>query len=465
MTRRIVAAILLVVWTTLIAGGAAAYLAVQTLMLEELDSTIIQRAAAIYQVAGGPISAGTFYEHPRDRYIIVDERGQTVARMPIDAAALPSPQTLDRSFTTLGDGQRMRTLTLQIAKVSNHTSSPSQVKVVYSIPADVFDRTLSRLAWTLLIGGTAAGMFAAMIAGTVARRALKPLREATAVISTIDLRNLDRRVAAEPLPVELRPVAATLNEMLSTLQEAVAQRRQFLADASHELRTPIAALLTAMEVSLSRPRSEGELRQTLQRCLGNVNALRQIVEHLLDQVRSERFTDEEIPKEICVADCVERVIGQLAPLAENRNIRVEHSCEKPLAVTTQPRRFESIVFNLVSNAIEHNRAGGSVRVTAEVIDGDLVVTVTDNGPGIPSELHGHIFEPFYRIDSSRDIDGGHLGLGLFLVQSHLRALKGRHEIRSAPDEGTAMRITFPHCVLSHHGYSRQHSSSLPAVKG
>jgi len=443
MTRRIIAAILLSVWTTLIAGGVAAYVTVRTVMLDELDAAIVQRAATlnILSDAGGP--AAQRQDYPGDRYLVLDEHGQTVARMSLAAQGPPRFEIASRTFTTLGDGSRVRTVTLDAAGVPTESGQPRRLRVVYSGAAEAFDRTLTRLAWTLLVGGAVAGVVAALAARLVARRALKPLRDATQAISSINVDTLDRRLDAEPLPPELRPVATTLNDMLSALAEAVAQRRQFIADASHELRTPLAAIIMAIEVSLSRPRSEPDQRQTLQRCLANATSLRRLVEHLLDRVRSDHVAAAEPATVVRVDDLLDQVVAQVASLAEQRGVRIERSCEAALQVTTQPHRLRSIVLNLVSNAIDHNLPGRGVRVSADAVEDDFVLTVSDNGPGIAAEHQARVFEPFYRVSPSRESNDGHVGLGLYLVQSHVQALGGRYVLESEEGKGTVIRVFLP----------------------
>ena len=448
MTRRIVAAILLAVWTTLIVGGVTAYVLVRSILLEDLDSSIVERAATLIETSHAGQSPQRPLPQPRDRFFMTDASGQTIARMPAPAASPQAPRIISRAFTTLGDGQRMRTLSLR-SEAMNETSverSP-QVQLVYSTPTDAFDRTLTQLAWTLLWGGLAAGIFAAGVARFVARRALAPLREATDVIRAVDLHHLDQRLKPEPLPEELRPVAITLNEMLALLQNAVQERQQFLADASHELRTPLASLVLAMEVSLSRPRSQVEQRQTLERCLNSANSLRQIVEQLLDQIRGDHPGGSDEAQPVLVADCVNLACTRHAAMALAKDISINQQCNPYLRVLTQPHRLQSIISNLVSNAVAHNRRGGWVNVAVEHVGGRLILTVSDNGPGIAPEHHARVFEPFYRINASRDAMDGHVGLGLFLVASHVRAMGGEHELKSSANLGTTIRISLPNCPV------------------
>jgi signal transduction histidine kinase len=110
-------------------------------------------------------------------------------------------------------------------------------------------------------------------------------------------------------------------------------------------------------------------------------------------------------------------------------------------VCTQPDRLRSIVLNLLGNAVEHNRDGGEVVVAYGLDNGQVNLEVRDTGPGIAPEHLEHVFEPFYRVDSARS--GGHLGLGLYLVQSHCRALEGNCGVESSPGQGTTFRVRIP----------------------
>src|SRR2546421_2253430 len=130
-------------------------------------------------------------------------------------------------------------------------------------------------------------------------------------MGAIDEQRLDRRIDIGSLPPELHPMANRLNEMLGRLEHAFALRNQFLADASHELRTPVAALTTALDVALNRPRDAEVYRRTLETCRGDALQLRRLVERLMEQVRSENFSHDEPAQDVDVAqllrECADNV--------------------------------------------------------------------------------------------------------------------------------------------------------------
>src|SRR3954471_23309616 len=297
MARRIAASILLTVWATLIVGGFVAYWVTRTVLIADLDDLLTQRAVSLAnaRARGEPEESATA-QRPlstlQDRFQIRDEIGTIFSSGEVPAERpVPAPQKA--AFVKLGEGQWVRTVAVKVSvPAANASVRPRELTVVYSSPADQLYRVLSRLALTLTVCGVAAGAAAAAVAAWAARAALRPLHDASDVVGDIDEGKLDRRIDADSLPPELRPVAARLNGMLERLERAFAQRKQFLADASHELRTPVAALVTTIEVALRRSRDPQEYVRTLESCLTDARSLNQLVIALLSQVRAQRFSAE-----------------------------------------------------------------------------------------------------------------------------------------------------------------------------
>lgn len=447
MTRRIAIAILLTVWATLIAAGATAYLTTRAVMLADLDQGLMARALALPQMAddNGRVVVPVAAARGGDRYIIRDDLGRTVGR-PTSSPAEPSPPRLLRAaFARLSDGSRVRTVTLRVAARPLEGGDLAPATISYSGSAAQFDRLLGSLRWALSAVCIVGGALAAAVAWLVARRSLRPLRSTADVVGTIDEAHLSRRIDSRGLPTELVPVAERLNEMLSRLQESVQKRKHFMADASHELRTPVAALLTALEVALRRPREAPAYRETLETCLAEAQLLQRLVETLLTQVRSELSSDREYPTEqVNASVLLNECATAIRPLAEARSIELQVASPPQLPLRTQPDRMRSILLNLLGNSVEHNRDGGIVQASAEQDGGSVVIRIRDNGPGIAGEHIDHVFDPFYRADSARS--SGHLGLGLFLVKTHVQQLGGSCRVDTKPGAGTAFEVRLPGVV-------------------
>jgi signal transduction histidine kinase len=418
MTRRIAIAILLTTWSALIVIGVGIYFATRHTLLTDLDQSIVARAVALsrgYGVSAAGIAAAVPQE---DRFLIRNGIGQTLARPTTRTSSPVQPVILNGAFTRLADGRRVRTLTLALAS----SAGSADTTITYSTSAERFDHLLNELVIWLVAIGAAAGVCAAGAAMVLSRLALRPLLSTARAICEIDERTLNRRIEDRALPVELSPMAQRLNEMLARLEAAFEQRARFLADASHELRTPVAALMTTLEVSLRRPRSADEMNVVLKTCLSDVQSLRHLVDRLMQQVRSE--SSGESPATFDLTVLLNECADLLLRARPDKPLDVRRHLPPSLWVRSMPERFRGIVINLLSNAFEYTPAGGTIELTCEVSD-ELVLTVSDSGSGVPDELVPRLFMPFSRADERRDSSGGHAGLGLSIVQAHAQALGGR----------------------------------------
>jgi signal transduction histidine kinase len=455
MTRRIALAILLTVWAMLIAGCATAYLTMRWVLVDQLDKSIEAKASSLPELARlGAIGAddenpaaarvasapaGANSPPDADRYVIKNAADQTIS--PATGGVFVTNRTVQSArFATLADGRRVRAMTLRLELPG--VSGP--VTVNYQTSAVPLDQLLDRLAFSFTLFGLAAGLVAALVATRVSRAALRPLHATADVIGSIDPQNLHRRIDGSQLPPELAPMASRLNEMLERIEAAYVQRHQFLADASHELRTPVAALVTTAEVSLRHVRSAESYRATLESCLADARLLRRLVERLMEQCRADTLSHDEKPEEVELAPLLNLCADQAAALGREREVTVTR--EVPPAdfrLKTQPGRLRSVVINLLSNAVEYNRPGGKVELRAIPNGKFLKLSVRDTGCGVAAEHLPHLFEPFYRADRARSGEAGHLGLGLSLVQSHVQALGGRIQVASVLGEGTTFDVELP----------------------
>jgi signal transduction histidine kinase len=469
MTKRIAFAILFVTWLALLTAGVSTFFITRSLLLLDLDETIVARIASLPEVERPASLPGG-----SDRYVVQNAQGKIIATSTTTASDVPVPLVLNASFGTLADGTRVRTLYVQVYRHRDDPTKPLEpINVVFSASAEPIDRLLRNLLLSLIGFGLFAVGATAMVARSVAKVALRPLNDTANVIGAIDETSLDRRIAVDKLPVELAPVAKRLNDMLARLETAFAQRKQFLADASHELRTPVAGMVTTIEVALRRARDPEEYRRILESCLSDAHLLHQLVIALLDQVRSERFNSRELELAPTPVTTLLRHCGQLAAtLGGPKDIRVEQRIPDDLVLLTDETKLRSIVTNLLSNAIEYTPPHGLVQLVVELQPDTpgkapwppleeaaggagadvahaarrLVIRVIDNGPGIAPEHLPNLFEPFYRADFARTNPEHHLGLGLSLVKSCVRSLGGEVQVKSPPvsqEKGAEFIIDLP----------------------
>jgi signal transduction histidine kinase len=164
----------------------------------------------------------------------------------------------------------------------------------------------------------------------------------------------------------------------------------------------------------------------------------------MEQVRSEVPSHDEPPREIDLSALLDECADTTAALGRDRRIKIERDYAPGIRIETQPGRIRSIVQNLLANAVHYNRDGGVVEIRASAGADAIEVRVGDTGRGIPPEQVPHLFEPFYRGDAAHGAAAeGHLGLGLFLVQSHLAALGGRCTVESEVGRGTTFIVHLP----------------------
>jgi signal transduction histidine kinase len=489
MTRRVVIAIIINVWLVLITAGCSTYFITRSLLLADLDETIAARVASLPAIAR-PDSAAQAIPDVQDRYFIKDKTGQRVSSLvPAAAASGPPPVILTREFVTLSDGTRLRSLTLRaFTRSPLHDEPLEEVTVVYSAPTKHIDALLHSLLYSFSFFGILAAIASALAANSAAKAALRPMRNTAELLGKIDERSLNRRVDVATLPPELAPIGAKLNDMLARLETAFAQRRQFIADASHELRTPVAALVTALEVALRRKREAPDYARVLEQTLSDARLLNQLVVALIEQARAERFGENPDYGPVDLDDFLHRCTALVLPLVQRKSLNLEwavdgsapsgHAPCNDITLFTDESMLRSAIVNLLSNAVEYTPERGTITLAAHLTDssdplpealrkalpeglssshgpvtgrpGRLLVVVRDTGPGIPPAHLPNVFEPFYRANAARNDSSHHLGLGLALVRMNIRALGGDCCVHSPPPGATTgceFRVELPTFVI------------------
>ncbi len=428
--------------------------------MADLDDTILGRIASMKEIER-PSSLPRLSPDTRDRFVIqhIDKRivTNTIGGWEGGASDVPAPAIVGAEFGEL-ENAPIRTLTVQAFERRQNPGDPLvPVTVVYSASADHVQQLLRRLVISLFLFGLLAAVATAAVARSVARVTMRPLRDTADIIGAIDEKSLNRRIDLKRLPAELTPMARRLNDMLGRLESAFNLHRQFLADASHELRTPVAGLVTTLEVALRRPREAADYQRVLETCITDAHQLQQLVVALMDQVRSQRYAAEldivPLPATTMLRQC-----GQLArTLGGAKNMTVNETIPENLMILSDEQKLRSIVTNLLSNAVEYTHSGGTIWLSAELLAAGaehlawpaalsaavpkemggvetaarrIVIRVRDNGPGIASQHLPNLFEPFYRADRARTDGTNHLGLGLSIVRANVRCF-GKGEIAVA----------------------------------
>ena len=275
------------------------------------------------------------------------------------------------------------------------------------------------------------------------RRAVNPVREVTEAARQITSYNLGRRLPVPRTGDELEGLSVVLNQMIGRLDEAFQHSRRFTADASHELRTP----LTIMRVELESISQETDLdpatREKIASVLEETERLGKTVQGLFAISRLEAG---EALMEVSRFDLSELVIStaeQMALLADEKDVAVQTGSCAPAEVAGDRFRLKQVVVNLLDNAIKYSPPGGEIILATGPVDGQAVLEVADNGPGIPTEALPQIFDRFFRADAVRTHSENNAGLGLSIVRSICLAHGGSVEAVNRPGGGCCLTVRLP----------------------
>ena len=280
----------------------------------------------------------------------------------------------------------------------------------------------------------------------LARQSLFPVVAMAERARKIGVENLSGRLPVANPRDELGMLAETFNELLGRLEASLIQQRQFMADASHELRTPVATARTAASVALQQPRrDEGDYRETLEIIEQQTVRLSRIVEDMFTLARADAGNYPIHLTPMYLDEVVDEVARAARVLASTRQVSIETAPAPPAAFNGDEDLIRRMIVNLLDNAIRHAPQGSKVRLGLEPSDGSYAISVSNEGPGIPPEIAPHIFERFYRRDSARSrrqSDGG-AGLGLALVRWIANVHGGDVALTRSSQAATTFIVSLP----------------------
>jgi signal transduction histidine kinase len=274
-----------------------------------------------------------------------------------------------------------------------------------------------------------------------AGRVLRPLAVITATARRISASSLNQRLALRGADDELKALGDTLDDLFARLEAAFDAQRNFVANASHELRTPITRERSMLQVALDDPETSAETwRSVAQEVLASNAEQESLIEALLALATSEGGVNVREPVDL--AAVTEEILLAARPEAARQGLSLE-SVTKPARLLGDKQLAGQLVANLVGNAVRHNVAGGRVEISVAARDGRAVLAVANTGPVIVPEAVGPMFQPFMRLDGRRVLhDGGH-GLGLSIVHAIAAAHGAAIAARARHGGGLSIEVTFP----------------------
>jgi heavy metal sensor kinase len=451
---RLTAWSVLVLTVVLVALGAFVVIRLRESLTSELDRSLSLAAAQIaygYRTEGvknfhdvartvlpapGTRGSGTQLLSPAGRVLLAD--GDTITSRPlVDLATVRGAlrgQTVSRSGSRPATGS-VRTVAVPVTR----RGVPGVVVVSASL--ETVDRSVHRVLVLLVIGGVGALVLVAVGGWWLARKALAPVERITARAERIDAEDLSERLTVPRARDELGHLARTLNAMLDRVEEGVHARERLVADASHELRAPLAAMRAELDVSLRHDDLDAAARRVLESTRDEAVRMSRAVDGLLLLARVDAGRLELARERVDLRAIAEAGAGGHREAARKAGVSVVVTGE-PVTVLGDGNRLLQLVGNLVDNAVRYAPLGSEVGVEVWHDGADAGVTVSDDGPGVPEQLRERVFERFARADPARRRQAG-AGLGLAICREVARAHGGRIWIDAHRRQGSAFVFVLP----------------------
>lgn len=351
--------------------------------------------------------------------------------------------TKERSFDTLPG---RRSLYRGYVKRFEAEQQPYELIILQSLHSQhgMLERLRLAFAWMIPFGlGLAAfgGYF-------LTQKTLAPVAEMGTAASHMTAANLHERLPVQNPADELGRLASSFNALLDRLDRAFDEQKRFIADASHELRTPVAILSGEAEVALSqKERSAADYRESLTILHQEARRLARIVEDLFTLTRADSGQYSLSPQDFYLDELVAGCVQSARTLALAKNISLSSKTPGELPIRADESLLRRLFLNLIDNAVKHMDAGGQITVEARSVSGGYEVAVADTGPGIPQELQSRIFERFFRVDPARSRaaqnGGGGAGLGLSIARWIAEVHHGRLELVCSNSQGSTFSVYLP----------------------
>lgn len=369
---------------------------------------------------------------------IVTERGtiamQSVTVPAAVARVARSARGTALTFATVPAEGGLRVAALPVASTGGRSAT-----LVLWRPIDVIG-DYERIAVTIFVVASLAITAAAFAAGVViVGRGLQPLRAMAGIASEIEAHDLSRRLSNAALDDELRDFAATFDRMLDRLQAVFARQRQFTADASHDLRAPLAVIRAEADLALARPRLAAADDASFASIREEVLELDRLLEALLLAARADAGQLNAVP--IDLTELAARATGRLEPFARSRAVRIANEIAAAPAIVGDADVLERVIVSLLHNGIKFSPVNGTVSLCVRDSPTSVSMIVRDEGPGFSAEALRYAFDRFWRDDAARGRGG--TGLGLAIAKSAVERVGGSIRIGNTPDGGAEIETVFP----------------------
>jgi len=452
---RIVLFYLVILLVTLSAMGALLYFSLHRIVHASIDSSLLSRAKALatlireddreteFQFSddvmweySSPKSTNYFQIRRVDGATIEKSASLGDAELPLHPVAGPA------AFQTiLLKGRMVRTVDFPVPK-EGEIKSPGH-NIVIQCAENIDDRiTLLNAFGIVLVVSVLFIMILSASGGFfIAKKAMKPIRDISGTIDRISETNLSERIDEAHIPDELKNIASSFNRAFGSLERAFGRQRQFVSDASHELKTRSRSSSPTGRSALRKDKGiPGITKSPIAAMMEAARMMSLIIEKLLKLARfsSDRFTLQM--EDVRLDGIIDRSLKLLRPLAGEKGIAIAMPAGEKYTVRGDSEALLETFVNILDNAIKYNVPGGRIAISMRKDGGFIVTEIADTGIGIPETDLEKVFDRFYRVDKSRSRQSGGIGLGLSISGEIVRLHEGRIKIKSKDNEGTVVSV-------------------------
>jgi two-component system, OmpR family, sensor kinase len=310
------------------------------------------------------------------------------------------------------------------------------------------DVAVARVRRAVLVGGGIAIAVAGFGGWLLARAALRPVERLRREAADITEHDSQARLRVPNTRDEIAALATTMNTLLENLQNALERQRAFVADAGHELRTPLGVLRTELELARRPQRTRAQLEDAIEHAAGETDRLVALTEELLLLARTDEGAGSRT-EATALLPVLENSAVAMRARAHAVEVTISVEGDPTVSAAIAPTLLRRAVDNLLDNAVRYSPPGGGVTVRLQRANGDAVIDVIDEGPGFPGEFLPHAFERFRRADDARSRDDGGTGLGLAIVLAVARSHGGSAEAANRSPHGAVVSVRLPEDVRPH----------------
>jgi len=442
---------------TLVLFGIAGYLFVHSFrdgLVESLDQGLEPQASSLRRdLKAGHLSFGKVGSVDTGDVVaqLLDQSGRLLkstreaGRDPVIDAANAREAHSGRIFLEEALGPEPEPFRILAIPAASPKSRTNDRVVVVGQSLEETNIAVGKVERAVIIGGSAAVLIVAIGAWLLAGAALRPVERMRRQADTISERDTEARLNVPGTHDEIAALGRTMNRMLGRLQRALGRQRNFVADAGHELRTPLAVLRTELELAARPGRSEAELRDAIGHATTETERLSALADELLFLARSDvgHARTDRTPQR--VVDALERSVDAFRPRAAHQGVTLEVRGDPTLELPLDTELLRRALDNLIDNALRYAPVGSTVDVaSAPAGPGWVGINVADRGPGFPEEFLPHAFERFRRASDARGTDdGGGTGLGLAIALAVAEAHGGTATAANRPGGGATVTLRLP----------------------